>query len=319
MANAYDYDGYCYYMPSYDNHIQDVHANDTGGSRWQSLHPQRGACLSPSPRPQIDNNAPVFRMDTIGCMNTADGCRNGPLNVRPMLLYPSNKIILIPENENMSASLLRILNDENLSSDPLNLHSTPKMTLWLNICPSDRMSAMTSVMQSPEDASIIVPIVPTPLASVRLPPKLTHPKYITQSHALSSYRVQVNTGKKSAKNEKFSRNVGNIEDAMWLCECALIMSGNVSSLRNLVEKGNYKCFVQRRMIGSLSDFPAKLRYNAIAFKECGILRQAECECVLNFLESHTFYGMEHTVGRVTGNKRERGETDDVSSLMSRDL
>eukprot|EP00602_Paraphysomonas_sp_CaronLab_P008155 CAMPEP_0185019250 /NCGR_PEP_ID=MMETSP1103-20130426/1872_1 /TAXON_ID=36769 /ORGANISM="Paraphysomonas bandaiensis, Strain Caron Lab Isolate" /LENGTH=239 /DNA_ID=CAMNT_0027549453 /DNA_START=135 /DNA_END=854 /DNA_ORIENTATION=+ len=170
---------------------------------------------------------------------------------------------------------------------------------------------MSSMIQSLGD-SCIVPILPTPLASVRLPPKLTNPKYITKSESSNSYRVQVNIRSKSFKNKKFSRNVSSIKDAMWLCEYALMMSCSISSLQDLIAKGNYECFLQRRMIDSLSEFSVKLRSNALVFKDCGILRQPEYACVHEFLSCHSFSGLESTVGdHMTGRKRNRGEDEDV--------
>eukprot|EP00602_Paraphysomonas_sp_CaronLab_P012154 CAMPEP_0185042420 /NCGR_PEP_ID=MMETSP1103-20130426/42341_1 /TAXON_ID=36769 /ORGANISM="Paraphysomonas bandaiensis, Strain Caron Lab Isolate" /LENGTH=128 /DNA_ID=CAMNT_0027582489 /DNA_START=1728 /DNA_END=2114 /DNA_ORIENTATION=- len=65
-------------------------------------------------------------------------------------------------------------------------------------------------------------------------------------------------------------------------------------------------------IDSLSEFSVKLRSNALVFKDCGILRQPEYACVFEFLSCHSFSGLESTVDdHVTGRKRNRGEDDCV--------
>mmetsp|Transcript_16177 Transcript_16177/g.24380 ORF Transcript_16177/g.24380 Transcript_16177/m.24380 type:complete len:341 (-) Transcript_16177:669-1691(-) len=246
------------------------------------------------PAHRIDDR-PVFSFNS----SENPGSQSHPLSVRPMILLPSGKLILVPESETANNALLHLLDCS--TSEPSTGQFNLPGTLWVNILPTIPTVSSSTGPPNPADTAI-VPIMPTPLASVRLPPKLKQPKYISQTSA-NSFRVQVNAGIRSARNKKFSRNVSSLEDALWLCEYALIMSGNYSSLEEIVAKGNFECMVQREMVHSLDNFVSKLDSNVSYLEQRGVLKQSECDIVTDFLKRISPSNEQSGEQHITGVKR----------------
>eukprot|EP00602_Paraphysomonas_sp_CaronLab_P005600 CAMPEP_0185025834 /NCGR_PEP_ID=MMETSP1103-20130426/9404_1 /TAXON_ID=36769 /ORGANISM="Paraphysomonas bandaiensis, Strain Caron Lab Isolate" /LENGTH=345 /DNA_ID=CAMNT_0027559203 /DNA_START=123 /DNA_END=1160 /DNA_ORIENTATION=+ len=114
------------------------------------------------------------------------------------------------------------------------------------------------------------------LSEPRLP--ILTPKYISRSSS-SSFRIQISAGSREAKNRKFSRNIRNELDALWLCEYALIFLDNPQTLEDIVAKGNYDVLKDRGLVTSVSDFGFKLHEHLLGSLHRGLLKQEEFDVV----------------------------------------
>eukprot|EP00602_Paraphysomonas_sp_CaronLab_P005847 CAMPEP_0185038264 /NCGR_PEP_ID=MMETSP1103-20130426/33697_1 /TAXON_ID=36769 /ORGANISM="Paraphysomonas bandaiensis, Strain Caron Lab Isolate" /LENGTH=279 /DNA_ID=CAMNT_0027576617 /DNA_START=109 /DNA_END=948 /DNA_ORIENTATION=+ len=208
------------------------------------------------PVPVVSNVQPCRAPPPEICVRSDDPWT---LSVRPVVM-PNNRVYLMPCSNSGNMILMQALRDSATLSRVTGL---PEGVLRVDVLPS-HVDVTPPLYQA----------APTPLAEVQLAPKLQSPKYISQT-SIHSFRVQVSAGIKSARNKKFSRNVGNMEDALWLCEYALILTGNHSSLNEIVGRGNYYCFVQRELVRSISDFGSKLHENLQRFYDSTILTKDE--------------------------------------------
>ena len=103
---------------------------------------------------------------------------------------------------------------------------------------------------------------------------LSTPKHIYKT-ACDTYRVQVGKGSKNKPNGKFSRNARNEEDAIWLCELALLFIDCPPSLEEMIYNGNYKCLYQRGLVTSPEDFLLKLSNQAESMRNRSVLKEDE--------------------------------------------
>ena len=86
---------------------------------------------------------------------------------------------------------------------------------------------------------------------------LSTPKHIYMTSS-DTYRVQVGKGSKAQRNGKFSRNTRTESDALWVCELALIVIDNPTSLEDILRGGNYDWMLERGVVDGPMDFAMKL-------------------------------------------------------------
>jgi len=120
---------------------------------------------------------------------------------------------------------------------------------------------------------------PMPANAYLLPPKCI---YRTTS---DSFRIQVGNGVKGNPNGKFSRNLRDETDALWLCEIALLFIDCPPSLSEMMCHGNYKCLLQRNLVCSPSHYLALLSIKIEEMKIKGLLKYDEWERVLIALKT----------------------------------
>mmetsp|Transcript_20094 Transcript_20094/g.28881 ORF Transcript_20094/g.28881 Transcript_20094/m.28881 type:complete len:463 (+) Transcript_20094:73-1461(+) len=88
-------------------------------------------------------------------------------------------------------------------------------------------------------------------------PALT-PKHVYKT-SCDTYRVQLSKGSRLFPNKKFSRNARTEIDALWLCECALVLIDQPETFRDLLRNGNFQYLLQKEIISSADDFAAQLQ------------------------------------------------------------
>mmetsp|Transcript_14458 Transcript_14458/g.21736 ORF Transcript_14458/g.21736 Transcript_14458/m.21736 type:complete len:369 (-) Transcript_14458:280-1386(-) len=194
---------------------------------------------------------------------------SGILQVKPILL-PSNRVALVAVKDTDNTRLITMC--QNRTDVDATLGPVPLMVQLLNH----------------KIDSCVEQTVQTPLANTRLPPKQIHAKYISKT-TVDSYRVQISAGSNVIKNRKFSRNVKNEIDALWLCEYALIFLDSPTNLEEIVSKGNYECLLQRGLVASTADYGNKLHEQLPDFEHRDILKRHEYERIADTLQRYVPY------------------------------
>mmetsp|Transcript_10866 Transcript_10866/g.16548 ORF Transcript_10866/g.16548 Transcript_10866/m.16548 type:complete len:349 (-) Transcript_10866:427-1473(-) len=100
-----------------------------------------------------------------------------------------------------------------------------------------------------------------------------------------TYRVQISRGCKSNPNKKFSRNARVEEDALWLCECALILIDQPGTFKDLLRNSNYYYLVDKQIVMSAEDFIQKLVENMRDLSARGLLSMVEAERLAPLLQT----------------------------------
>jgi len=92
-----------------------------------------------------------------------------------------------------------------------------------------------------------------------------------------TFRVQVGKGVKGKPHGKFSRNIRNETDALWLCEIALLFIDCPPNLSEMLCNGNYKCLLQRNMVHSPEHYLATIATKIEEMRSRGYVRHEEWE------------------------------------------
>lgn len=203
-----------------------------------------------------------------------------------LVTLPDNKTILMPTDD-LNASILLRLVDGNDSCGRFN-----KCASRINVeieaaekLPSEDYSAWKPFINPP-----VLPALPTPIANAP-PPK---EKIITAKHIYKtsgdSYRIQMSAGTKSVKTKKFSRNVRNESDALWVCEYALILIDGPESFDDVLKNGNFGCLVQRGMVSTATEFKQKLVDLLPTFLSRKLLKRPEYDHLSEVLQRVQFLG-----------------------------
>mmetsp|Transcript_13099 Transcript_13099/g.19742 ORF Transcript_13099/g.19742 Transcript_13099/m.19742 type:complete len:404 (-) Transcript_13099:293-1504(-) len=202
------------------------------------------------------------------------------LSLRPVIL-PENKVILAPLNESDNARLIQISNRRCRERDSADASIS-------------RGSVILVQLMKPEYSSVPLTYIDSPAqdSSLNIPQKLISPRYLSMTSP-ESYRVQISAGSRTERNRKFSRNVKNELDALWLCEYALIYLNRPTAFEDIIAKGNYQCLQQRKIVDSVADFGNKLHNFLPDFQLRGLLKHVEYEAVAETLQLYVPYIMSH--------------------------
>jgi len=100
-----------------------------------------------------------------------------------------------------------------------------------------------------------------------------------------TFRVQVGKGVKGNPNGKFSRNIRNETDALWLCEIALLFIDCPPNLSEMLCNGNYKCLLQRNMVQNPNDYLITLTAMIEQMLSRGFLKPPEWERAMAALKN----------------------------------
>lgn len=99
------------------------------------------------------------------------------------------------------------------------------------------------------------------------------------STSSSTYRVQLCKSSKHSVSKKFSRNARNLMDALWICEFALIMIDQYSSVDDLIDHGNYRVLLTKGWVSSVDDYITQLPYRFEELRSKGLMRTEEVRVV----------------------------------------
>ena len=202
---------------------------------------------------------------------------NNQEDLRPQ--YSS--IMPVSNNSPRTAVFMKlVITDGAMHLVPTTEHDT--MFLLHYACGSHRSESISISVACPADQMIANPydrqhVSKDSTSTLSLQPKHI---YLTPS---DTYRVQLGRKSIDGPNRKFSRNTRTEEDALWICELALLIINKPNSFEEIVRNGNFVFIRARGLVSSPKDMMIKLVEKSQYFKRLKVLREYEVSDALHVL------------------------------------
>jgi len=245
---------------------------DENRQLWSSLSPSMGgdpterSCLIISRSQNAMANASDLFVDRLSKLMRGQSCSPEAKS------YPTDMSIKGEiEEQNLVAMPTGCLREIDIISAEPYLHH--RCFPEVNTCTSSQSTKTESYMQStpklqhtPSYSSLQL------LATISDSIHLLQPKHIYRT-SCNSFRVQIGKGVKANPHHKFSRNIRDETEALWLCEIALLFIDCPPNLSEMLCNGNYKCLLQRNLVYSADHYLASI---ATKIEEMKAKRYLKC-------------------------------------------
>jgi len=126
--------------------------------------------------------------------------------------------------------------------------------------------------------------------SAERPQQETGPVYKSAAKGIQitpvgTFRVQLNKTKNSSR--KFTKNVNDIVDALWLFEIAVLVCDKPKEITNLQKSGNYEYLLEKNYIRDIDEYKARLAENILLLHKKKILKSEFAEAAVTIFSSIT--------------------------------